>query len=42
MGLGLVTVPLYVEDRVDNVAYIIDNAEVKVVFVQGKAELNFS
>ncbi len=35
LGLGLVTVPLYVEDRADNIAYIIENADVKALFVDG-------
>ena len=34
LGMGLVTVPLYVEDRPDNVAYIINDANVKVLLVQ--------
>ncbi len=34
LGMGLVTVPLYVEDRPDNVAYIIKDANVKVLLVQ--------
>lgn len=38
LGLGLITVPLYVEDRADNVAYIINNAEVKVLFVDGEEQ----
>lgn len=38
MGMGLVTVPLYVEDRPDNVAYIINHAEVKLLFVQDKSQ----
>ncbi len=38
LGLGLVTVPLYAEDRADNVAYIIDDADVKLVFVQGQEQ----
>ena len=33
LGMGLVTVPLYVEDRPDNVAYIINNANVKLLLV---------
>ncbi len=36
LGLGLVTVPLYVDDRPENVAYIINHAEVKLLFVQDK------
>ena len=36
LGLGLVTVPLYVEDRPDNVAYIINQADVKLLLVQSK------
>ncbi|HEY9202162.1 MAG TPA: long-chain fatty acid--CoA ligase [Gammaproteobacteria bacterium] len=38
LGLGLVTVPLYVDDRADNVAYIIHHAEVKLLFVQDKLQ----
>jgi len=33
LGLGLVIVPLYVDDRADNVAYIIHDAGVKVLLV---------
>ena len=38
LGMGLVTVPLYVDDRPDNVAYIINHAEVKLLFVQDKPQ----
>ncbi len=38
LGLGLVTVPLYVEDRPDNVAYIINHAEIKILFVQDRQQ----
>jgi len=38
LGLGLVTVPLYVDDRPDNVAYIINHADVKLLFVQDKLQ----
>ena len=38
LGLGLVTVPLYVDDRPDNVAYIINHAEIKILFVQDKPQ----
>ncbi len=38
LGLGLVTVPLYVDDRPDNVAYIINHAEVKLLFLQDKSQ----
>ncbi len=38
LGLGLVTVPLYVDDRPENVAYIINHAEVKLLFVQDKLQ----
>jgi len=34
LGLGLVVVPLYVDDRPDNAAYILQNAEVKLLFIQ--------
>jgi long-chain acyl-CoA synthetase len=35
LGLGLVTVPLYTQDRPDNVAYIINNADCRVLLVEG-------
>lgn len=38
LGLGLVTVPLYVDDRPENVAYIINHADVKLLFVQDKPQ----
>lgn len=34
MGLGLVVVPLYPDDRPDNVAYILHDADVKLLFLQ--------
>ena len=34
MGLGLVVVPLYPDDRPDNVAYILQDADVKLVLLQ--------
>ena len=36
LGLGLVTVPLYIDDRPDNVAYIVEQANVKVLFLDGE------
>lgn len=38
LGLGLVTVPLYNDDRPDNIAYILNDAEVKLLLVEGKAQ----
>ena len=38
LGLGLVTVPLYTEDRVDNVEYILGHAEVKLLVIGGVAQ----
>ena len=35
LGLGLVTVPLYTQDRAENVAYIIGNAGCKVLLIEG-------
>ncbi len=32
-GLGLVTVPLYVDDRGENIAYILNNSETKLLYV---------
>ena len=34
LGIGLVTVPLYTNDRAENVAYIIQDAGIKVILVQ--------
>jgi len=34
LGLGLVTVPLYLDDRPDNIAYILEEAAVKLLVVQ--------
>lgn len=38
MGLGLVVVPLYPDDRPDNVAYILQDADVKLLFLQSSAQ----
>ena len=38
LGLGLVTVPLYTDDRPDNVAYIVADAGVKLLVVEGKLQ----
>jgi len=38
LGLGLVTVPLYTDDRPDNVAYIISQAEVKLLLLEGATQ----
>jgi len=35
LGLGLVVVPLYTQDRADNVAYIINDAGCKVLLIEG-------
>jgi len=35
---GLVSVPLYVEDRPDNIAYILDDAAVKLLLLQNLAQ----
>jgi long-chain acyl-CoA synthetase len=36
LGLGLVTVPLYPDDRPDNAAYILDHAEARLLLVEGR------
>lgn len=36
LGSGLVTVPLYIEDRPENVAYILQNAGVKLLLIGGQ------
>ncbi len=35
LGLGLVIVPLYINDSADNVAYILNNAGAKLLFITG-------
>ncbi len=35
LGLGLVTVPLYVNDRPDNFAYIIEQTEARLLLIEG-------
>jgi len=36
LGLGLVTVPLYLDDRPDSAAYILDHADARLLLVEGK------
>ncbi len=36
LGLGLVTVPLYPDDRPDNAAWTLDNAGVRLLLVEGR------
>jgi len=38
LGMGLVTVPLYMDDRAENVAYILDHAGAKLLLVQGASQ----
>jgi len=38
LGMGLVTVPLYNDDRGDNVAYIIQDAGVKLLLIEGEEQ----
>jgi long-chain acyl-CoA synthetase len=40
LGLGLVVVPLYVEDNPDNVAWCVDNAEAKLLVVESTRMTN--
>jgi len=37
-GLGLVVVPLYLDDRPDNIAYILDDANVKLLIIQDQRQ----
>jgi long-chain acyl-CoA synthetase len=37
-GLGLIIVPLYPDDRPDNVAYILQDADVKLLFMQNSGQ----
>ncbi len=34
LGLGLIVVPMYTNDRAENVAYIIDDAQIKLLFIE--------
>jgi len=36
LGLGLVTVPLYLDDRPDSAAYILDHSDAKLLLIEGK------
>ena len=36
LGLGLVTVPLYLDDRPDSAAYILDHADAKLLLIEGR------
>src|SRR3970040_130773 len=36
LALGLVTVPLYLDDRPDRAAYILDHADAKLLLVEGR------
>ncbi|WP_043739270.1 AMP-dependent synthetase/ligase [Thioalkalivibrio nitratireducens] len=38
LGLGLVTVPLYTDDRPDNVAYIVEQAGVKLLLLEDRTQ----
>ena len=38
MGLGLVTVPLYTDDRAENIAYILEQAGVKLLLIEGRSQ----
>ena len=38
LGLGLVVVPLYTQDRPDNIAYILNNSGCKMLLFEGAAE----
>lgn len=37
-GLRLVTVPLYTDDRADNIAYILEQADVKLLLIEGRVQ----
>ena len=40
LGLGLIVVPLYTNDRVDNIAYVLQDAGIKVLLLEGQQDLN--
>jgi len=39
LGLGLIVVPLYINDRVDNISYIINDAEIQCLLIENNAQL---
>ncbi|WP_455202920.1 AMP-dependent synthetase/ligase [Kaarinaea lacus] len=39
LGLGLVVVPLYTNDRTDNISYVLQDAGVKVLLIEGAEQL---
>lgn len=39
LGLGLIVVPLYTNDRVENIAYVLQDAGVKVLLIEGQQDL---
>src|SRR5690606_14583394 len=38
LGLGLIVVPLFFNDRPDNVAYILEQTQSRLLFMEGEAE----
>lgn len=38
IGLGLITVPLYLDDRADNIAYILEQAEVRLLVLENRTQ----
>lgn len=40
LGLGLVVVPLYTNDRVDNVSYVLQDAGVKALLIESQQDLD--
>ncbi len=39
LGLGLVVVPLYTNDRVDNISYVLQDAGVKILLIESQQDL---
>ena len=40
LGLGLVVVPLYTNDRIENVSYVLQDAGIKVLAVEGRLHMD--
>lgn len=38
LALGLVVVPLYTDDRAENIAYILEDAEIKILLIEGEEQ----
>lgn len=40
IGMGLIVVPLYTNDRTENIAYVLQDAGIKILLIEGQDQLN--